>query len=170
MERHISYHQQKRWRYAGLGQELRLQFPFLIVVALYVAGVAIIAQIYGLEELFRIALYSTMMRTPAILTVPMVLLTYALYLGLVEKEPYPLRRLKRDLTQNILTIGGIVGIATPLLVIPYMISAFTSFKSMIPLIRPFHWDAPLEKLDAFLHLALRHGKLRISFLEMFIQR
>lgn len=142
-----------------IGQELRLQAPFVILVAVFVAVVAAIAHLNGLEGLFQMTLYSTMMRTSVFLFIPVALLSYGLYMALVEKEAYPARRLIRDLRSQILTYDGMVGILIPLMIVPFMIAAFSSFKSMIPLLNPFHWDVAFYHLDKWLHFGVSPWEL-----------
>lgn len=135
----------------GIVNELRLQAPLVMLVAVFVAGVAAIAHLNGLESLFQITLYSTMMRVSALLFIPVALLFYALYLGLVEREAFPVRRLARALYNYLATGRRVIGVLIPILVVPFMISAFSSLKSMIPLLNPFHWDMTFYQLDKRLH-------------------
>ncbi len=139
---------------AGVRKELRLQAPFMVLVAVFVAVVAAIAHLNGLDGLFRMTLYSEMMRVSALLFIPVALLSYGLYMGLVEKEAFPVRRLALDLRSHILTSRGAIGILIPLLIVPFMVSTFSSFKSMIPLLNPFHWDVTFYQLDKWLHFGV----------------
>jgi len=68
-----------------------------------------------------------------------------------ERPARPLRPVWNDLIGNF-AIGRRVVTAVPaLILLPLVLSAYTSMKTMIPAIAPFDWDARLAILDTRLH-------------------
>lgn len=131
--------------------EMRLWMPFITISLAFISAVAVVAGGYGLYGQLHLTTYNALMAFSIALTALLAIIGYVLFLGFGERERRPLERIGRDLRAHILTPDGFAGLATPLLLIPFFVGAFSSFKAMIPILNPFHLDPIFESLDRFLH-------------------
>lgn len=72
-------------------------------------------------------------------------------LAFVEKETRPLRRLAVDLKRWLDAGDQVASLVIVMFLIPWFHSALTCFKTAIPLLKPFCWDARLAAVDRWLH-------------------
>lgn len=135
-----------------LGREdLRLNGLLLGAILLYAAGVHAVAFQVGLDAHLSYSLYTGTFGTAAVLSFALLFGIYVAQLAIVRREPRPLRVIARDLGAIIGNPATGINILLPLAILPLFLSAFTSFKSMIPEVRPFSFDPLLSSLDSTLH-------------------
>lgn len=144
---------------SGLRRELRDSGVLLAVVAGYVALVFMVAQLTGLPTHFNLYLYSDVARASAGMSLFVFLIGYIVHLAVIERQSRPLRRISSDFRAHILNPGNLASVAVPLCAIPIFVSAFTSFKSMIPQINPFALDPLFARMDQALHLGFHPWEL-----------
>ena len=133
----------------GLG--LRDMRSWIGLVAIYVLLTWLISELTGLQEFYRLLLYPARSLTAAVVSLLLIFVGYVIYLPLVAREPRPLKRIWRLVETYLLAPRQIMNLLVPLLLMPFFMSAFTSFKSMIPEIVPFYLDPAFMSADRLLH-------------------
>jgi len=68
-----------------------------------------------------------------------------------QRPARPLRTVWNDLTGDFAAGQRLVLALPAMVLLPLVLSAYTSLKTMIPMVAPFAWDGPLAALDARLH-------------------
>ncbi len=124
---------------------------FIGVILTYSAAVALIFSLLDRSLSFSLSIY----------TGSFALLSGSFCIGflilhpimvMVRRRPERLIATIRDeLRGTYLTYERLFPAALVIVAIPIFISAFTSFKSIIPMIHPFSWDPVLADLDRWLH-------------------
>jgi hypothetical protein len=84
---------------------------------------------------------------------------YALYVLIFVHPDRPIGYIISDLKSNKLTMERLLNILPVFLFLPVFMSAFTSFKTMIPVINPFSWDYRLARWDAIVHGGVQPWRL-----------
>lgn len=138
----------------SLVEELRLYLPFVVLTIVYVAAVRLVAGAAGLDSLFTLELYSSPMLASALLAIFFGVVAYTGYLGLVVRERHPIGRMLREFSSNYLVAPMLVRLIVCLAVLPLFVSAFTSFKGMIPLLHHFQFDHAAAEADRILHFGI----------------
>lgn len=133
----------------GLG--LRDMRSWIGLVAIYALLTWLISELAGLQEFYRPLLYPARSLTAAVVSLFLIFIGYVIYLPLVAREPRPLRRIWRLIETYLLAPRQITNLVVPFLLLPFFMSAFTSFKSMIPEIVPFYLDPAFMSADKILH-------------------
>ena len=77
----------------------------------------------------------------------MILLAYLMHLCLVRRPSRPLRELARDAKTHILAPDQLLARLAPLVMLAILLNSFSAFKSAIPLIKPFAYDALFANMD-----------------------
>ena len=121
------------------------------LVAIYYVVIWLVSELAGLEEFYRPFLYPARSILAAGISLLVIFIGYVIYLPLVAREPRPLKRIWRLIKIYLLTPRQLTGLVVPFLLLPFFMSAFTSFKSMIPEIVPFYLDHAFMHADQFLH-------------------
>lgn len=135
---------------------------WIALVLVYVVMVWLVSEVFGLQELFRILLYPAGSVIAALFSLLLIFIGYLIYLPIVARESRPIARIAGLFKTYILEPRQLVNLLVPLLGLPFFMSAFTSFKSMIPEIVPFYLDNAFMIADKALHLGwhpwqLTHG-------------
>ncbi|MEE8371843.1 MAG: phosphatase PAP2 family protein [Sphingomonadales bacterium] len=135
---------------------------WILLVLVYVVVVWLTSEAFGLHELFRILLYPAGSVIAALFSLILIFIGYVIYLPLVARESRPIARIAGLFKTYILDPRQLANLLVPLLLLPFFMSAFTSFKSMIPEIVPFYLDNAFMIADKALHLGwhpweLTHG-------------
>lgn len=125
-----------------------LLFGVILAYALVVQWVGMSA---GLQGNINYYLYSESSETAAGLSFVIFMIGYVLHLAAVRRVPRPLRVIRDDALRLLRDPVVVFNIAFPLLALPVFMSSFTSFKSMIPELKPFAYDPLLSALDRSLH-------------------
>lgn len=132
-------------------------WPYFGVILAHFLIVYAVARSVGLEHLFRLGIYTT----PLALTVkllasiaPVYLAIYTVWSRFVRKDRDTVPRILRFVRKHFFDGFKILAIAAPIIAWPMMLSAFTSFKSMIGIITPFGWDEIFANWDRWLHFGI----------------
>jgi hypothetical protein len=133
-------------------KSLRTHALFMVVVVSYVAACLVVAWLYGASDKISLSLvYNNNL---------MVITEFYLLLFLIGRFSYTMifirpehltRHIVDDLKTNYLNAERILTGLPMLLLIPIFISAFTSYKAIIPLIKSYSWDPVFVEWDAALH-------------------
>jgi PAP2 superfamily len=144
---------------AELIRTFRAHTPFIALVLIYAAATYVTAAIYGVADKVRLSLYSSTLVAAALYLSMLFFVVYASRVILFTRPQHPMRYIMDDLMTRYLKWERIV-IALPVIIfLPIFMSAFTSFKSMVPIIHPFCWDATLAKWDAAVHGGVQPWRL-----------
>lgn len=98
-----------------------------------------------------LALYNQSFLTVMSAAVVSFVLGHAVYVMAFVRPVSLTQHILTDLKENYLTPRRLLSGLTVVLLMPLFISAFTAFKSMIPLIQPFTWDPSFAVWDRVLH-------------------
>ena len=144
---------------AELTKTLRVHLPFIVLVLFYSAAILIVARIYNLADKAQLKLYSkTFCMTLGTFSL-LFFICHAIHVMLFVRPDRPIRYILSDLRTNYLTSERLLNALPVLLLKPIFMSAFTSFKIMIPAINPFSWDYTFAKWDAFVHGGVQPWRL-----------
>jgi hypothetical protein len=139
----------------GLKTQLLMTFRahvlFIILVLAYAGATYITAAVYGVAEKVRLSLYSETHCMMTTLFLVVYFIGYAVYVILLVRPDHPIGYILNDLKTNRLTIERLLNALPIFLFMPIFFSAFTSFKSMIPIINPFCWDSAFARWDLVIH-------------------
>jgi hypothetical protein len=131
--------------------ELRHQWLFVVIAIAYVAGVIGVAHAVGRPQAVAISLYSPVMLVLLVIALLALALGHVLYVGIVVRPERPLARIAEDWGSRFQVPQRIIAALPVLLVLPVFMSAFTSMKTMIPLLNPFSWDPTFAAWDRWVH-------------------
>ncbi len=136
---------------AQLLQSFRAHALFIALVLAYACATYITAAIYGVADKVRLSLYSSTLFVATFFVLGSYLIVFAVRTMVVERPQHPARYVLNSFRTRYLTRERLLT-ALPIFVsLPILMSAFTSFKTMLPIIKPFCWDATLARWDAALH-------------------
>jgi hypothetical protein len=133
----------------GLG--LRDLRSLIGLVAIYAIIVWLVSELASVQEFYRPLLYPARSILAAFISLLFFLVGYVIYLPLVARETRPLRRIWRLIKTYLLTPRQLTNLVVPFLLLPFFMSAFTSFKSMLPEIVPFYLDPAFMSADKIVH-------------------
>ena len=133
----------------GLG--LRDLRSLIALIAIYAILTWLVSELAGLEDFYRPLLYPARSIGVTLLSFFVIFIGYVIYLPIVAREPRPLKRIGHVIKTYVLAPRQLVKLVVPFLLLPFFMSAFTSFKSMIPEIVPFYLDHAFMVADRVLH-------------------
>lgn len=154
MSQEIALRPDRRFLPRDLSEELALWGPYIATTAIYIATVALVSHGNGLGVHLRLTSYHTVMQLSTVATAFLAVIGYIAFLAFGERESRPLRRMGRDIAAHILPPHCLAGLLIPLISIPFIVGAFSSFKAMIPILNPFHLNPLFEKIDRLLHFGV----------------
>lgn len=135
----------------------RVEYVFLLLVAIYVAVCAGVSHAYGLGDQFHPLMY--MERCVVMTTfLGLVYVFYAclrvFYIMIVVRPRKLTRYLWDDWRAGPLNTERLIRALPVFVGFIFFFSAFTSMKQMIPGIHPFSWDKEFAALDYLLHFGI----------------
>lgn len=144
----------------------RVEYIFLLLVAIYVATCAAVSHAYGLGDKFQPLMY--MERCVVMTTfLGLVYLFYSLlrvfYIMITVRPQKLTRYLWEDLRRGPLNTQRLLKAIPVFIGFVFFFSAFTSMKQMIPGIHSFSWDQEFAALDHWLHFGIDPWKLLHPF-------
>lgn len=135
----------------GLALEVRRHGLLTGAILGFALCVFAVAALTGQSERFKPFSYAQMLNLAAVIFACVALAARTLELALVKKEKRPTARLWHDIRTHVLEPRALLMRATPFVVLPVLIGAYSSFKTMIPALNPFQWDQRFYALDQWLH-------------------
>ena len=137
---------------ADLAEGLASQQVVLVCVALYCGLGVVVAWSAGALSHYSISLYSQVWGLLLVTFVGGYLtILYPLHVILVQRPARPLATLRYGWRRALLDRGRLVRALPVLLALGVFMSAFTSLKTMIPLLHPYDWDPAFAAWDRMLH-------------------
>ncbi len=133
----------------GLG--LRDLRSLIALIAIYAVLTWLVSELTGLGDFYRPLLYPARSIGAMLLSFFVIFIGYILYLPIIAREPRPLKRIGHVIQSYVLAPRQLINLVVPFLLLPFFMSAFTSFKSMIPEIVPFYLDHAFMAADKALH-------------------
>ncbi len=134
-----------------IASTLRSHAIFIGIIFLYVSSYIIVSRIYGITEKVSLSLYYKKVLILGFWCFLIFFISYAIYLKLFVRPDNFKEFALNDLRTNYLTTEHLCNLLLISLLVPAFLSAFTSYKIIIPAIHPFSWDLSLAKADAFVH-------------------
>lgn len=127
----------------------RPQYLFIGVALAYILLGYAAAKLYA--HPFSVSLYSKF-QLALYLVLAVAFLVYRVFRVIWKHRPdRPLGAVWRDLMGECRLPHRILAALPALALLPFALSASTSVKRLIPVIRPFDWDATFARLDAVVH-------------------
>lgn len=136
---------------AELIRTLRVHSLFIILVLSYVQTALIYAKIYKAANKMSLSIYSGTLYMMTASFLSAFLIGHSIHVMLFIRPEHPIGYVLNDLRTKYLTKKRLLNALPVFLVMPVFMSAFTSFKTMIPIINPFSWDATFARWDAIVH-------------------
>jgi len=130
---------------------LRHHAWFILCVLAYAALCLVIAVMVNATDKISFAIYSNEIHLMTVLFFVSFFIGHALYV-MVAKRPEALTSyILNDLKTRYVTKDRVLNALPILLCMPVFISAFTSFKSILPIANPYSWDPLFADWDRILH-------------------
>ena len=130
---------------------MRAHRLFNLCILGYVAVSFITAAWFDAADSISLAIYSGSVGVLYALFFASFFPAHALYVILVKRPAQPARYILGDLKGRYLTAERLVTALPFLVFMPLFISAFTSMKTMIPVMNPYVWDPLFAEWDRVLH-------------------
>ena len=144
---------------AGLGslraaffETWRRHWYFTGLILLYLAALFICGWVFGTSDGIELTLYfDSLTGSVNLFFVVALFSVYTLHVMVFVRPDHLTQYLWRDVRNKYLTAERF-WLALPVLVLmPFFLSAFTSFKMMVPGINPYSWDPSFAEWDRLLH-------------------
>jgi len=129
---------------------LRAHRAFAGIVTAYCLAALAVGWLVS-DNLVSLALYNKSFLIVMLAAVLAFFLGHAVYTMVVVRPEALIRHILTDLKETYLTPKRLLSGLTVVLLLPLFISAFTAFKSMIPIIQPFSWDPAFAAWDRAIH-------------------
>lgn len=124
---------------------------FISIVLFYLAACLVIARIFGVTEKVSLFLYYTNVCILGFWCFLIFFIGHFCYVRFFVKPDNVKEFVLNDLQSNYLSTERLCHLLLMGLLIPAFLSAFTSFKIILPAVHPFSWDSELVKIDSFIH-------------------
>ena len=142
---------------AGLGRIVGLlvdavrahAWPIHITAIYVVFGTAVAAH-YGIQTVLSPWIYVDLFEFMAFAIAWPSIIAYLIYVITVERPPKPIGHIASNL-RRFVSPERAATVLPVVFVFPVFAATFTSLKSLIPKINPYHWDVPLSKLSLAVH-------------------
>ncbi len=135
-----------------LSEVLREQRYLIPLVVIYIAGVyAIASSLNRAEDVTLLSYFSPDITPFYVVYLLLFFFGHLFYVMAVVRPDRLTHHLLSDLWHNYLTVRRFAAALPVAIFLPAFLSAFTSFKSMIPAINPFSWDVDFAAWDWLLH-------------------
>lgn len=138
----------------GIVTALREHALLALIIALYALSTVVIATTQGAGVNLSFSLYSATVAVALVTSGIIIFLGFILYMPIVEREPRPLRRMYRILRDYLTSPYRVTATVATVLLLPFFLSSFTSFKTMISAVHPFRFDELFMQLDRTLHFGI----------------
>lgn len=131
----------------SLSQEIRVSTALVLPPLLYAAVTWLMLFPLGRAEHLLKPRFGEVVLVTWAVSVGMVLLAYLVNLCLVRRPTRPLRVMAQDIRAHILPPDQLLARLAPLLMLALLLNSFSAFKSAIPLVQPFAYDALFAEID-----------------------
>lgn len=151
----------------------RLFILLALLSAAYIAAGYIVASRYDWPVSLHTMLYATTVRYGTMWFLLGLIAWRSFYIMIFQRPQRLTLTILKDLRDNFFTPQKLAGGIPVIMLFVMMFSVFTSFKSMIPVIHPFEYDALFSQLDKTLHFGRQPWEwlfpvMKIAILTTFI--
>ena len=143
----------------------REHFVFIAIIGLYCLVVQLIGYLYGVQGSIGFKLYSTDLFDYIRWFVVIFVLGHTIYVMVVIHPKRLISYLFQEWQNRFLKPQRLINTFFVLLLLPLFMSAFSSFKSLIPVINPFLWDETFQYVDHFIHFGHHPWELIQPYLD-----
>lgn len=140
-------------------ETLRIHGVFVGIAFLYIAGAVATAYACDADDRLSLHLYSETLIVLIAFYCSIGIIAYGVYVLVWVHPPRPLQYSWNVLKTHVLTCERLLLGLPVVLILPLFMSVFSSLKVMIPVIRPFSWDATFDWLDVAIHAGHRPWEL-----------
>ena len=130
---------------------LRSHTIFISIIFLYLTAYFIASRIFGAADKVTLTLYYKNVSVLGFWCTILFLIGHSIYVKFFVRPDDFIEYAITDLQTKYLNTERLCHLLIVVLLIPAFLSAFTSFKIILPQIHPFSWDMSLAKLDSYLH-------------------
>lgn len=138
---------------------LRVHAIFISIIFLYICVLVVADSELKVTNRISFSLYYKMVPLTALWFFVAFLVSHAIYVMVFVRPEKLIKYTLNDLRTNFLNKERLLNGLPIILFIPLFMSAFTSFKTLIPIINPFSWDSAFAKIDALIHGGFQAWKL-----------
>jgi hypothetical protein len=142
----------------------RTEFLILTIVSLYVGSAWLISRVYNHPEAFRGLLYVPVSGLAFFVVLAAYLIARTLWIMIWLHPYYLIRTLRNDFSQTFLNPQRLLSALPFVFTFFVFFGAFSSMKSMIPIINPYSWDLTFANLDKLFHGGVHPWQLLQSLL------
>ena len=130
---------------------IRSHLLLIFIVVFYLAACVIVARIYGVAEKVSLTLYLDNFAILLTVIAAVFIFTHSKYAAFFIRQKSSKEYFLNDLRTNYFNTEHLCNTILIVFLFSIFLSAFTSFKIILPDIHPFSWDPAFTKLDAFIH-------------------
>ena len=138
---------------------LRNHALFTCIALLYMASCVIVARIYGVSDKVSLFLYLNDVCIMTFWFFILFIIGQSFYVRFFVKPENFKEYLISDLQTNYLNAEHLCNMFLIVVLLSTFMSAFTSFKIIMPVIHPFSWDYTFAKIDTFIHGGVQPWRL-----------
>ena len=134
-----------------IAKALRTHTLLICIILFYSAVCLSVAGIYGVKEKVSLLLYFDNLGVLIILVFLIFIIGRSKFVTYFFREGPFKQHILNDLRTNYLNTERLCNTLLVFFLLSIFLSAFTSFKIILPDIHPFSWDYTFAKWDAFIH-------------------
>jgi len=127
---------------------------FILSISIFVLS-AFITSVFFIDNVeLKFSLYNEVMFSSGLLFFFIVVIRRCISIFIHDRPKHPIPYLFKDIYKNYLSVKNLTVLFIFIIFFPTFASAFTYYKSLIPVINNYHWDPYLAAFDRFLHFGI----------------
>lgn len=138
---------------------IKEHYFYIITIIIYVSYVWLIAWHFEVTEKIMLNVYTDKFILTIFLYIFSFVIGHSIYVMLFIRPDRLFRFILNDLRSNYFTSKRILYAIPVIVLFQLFSSAYTSLKSMIPVINPYSWDSTFIRLDSFIHFGYHPWQL-----------
>jgi hypothetical protein len=137
--------------YAELAASHRLHAPLVFLISLYICSLVIVTLLLNVVDKISLSVYNDTIPLTIFLFCTAFFVGHAICVMIFIRPKKLIKYIFKDLRINYVKKERLLNALPIFLYLPLFMSAFTAFKTIIPIMNPFSWDLTLAKMDAMIH-------------------
>jgi hypothetical protein len=137
--------------FTELAEVHRLHAPLIFLISLYICSLVIVTLLLNVIDKISLSLYNDTIPLTIFLFCTAFFVGHAVYVMIFVRPKKLIAHILNDHRAKFLRKERLLHALPIFLFIPPFMSAFTTFKSTIPIMNPFSWDPTFAKIDAMIH-------------------
>lgn len=134
-----------------LAKSIREHAVFISIILLYMCALLVTSSLFKVIHKISFSLYPEIVPLTAMLFLMTFFAGHATYVMVFVRPKKLIRYILNDLRTKYLKRERLLNGLPMILFLPFFMSTFTSFKSLIPIINPFSWDSAFAKFETIIH-------------------